>query len=93
MYKCGVCHRDVGHITKHHTTPQVKGGKNGEVILCCNDCHTHIHSLFTESELMYLQHKEVIESDGMQKFIKWIRKNPGNVKVKMSNRVKRKKRR
>jgi hypothetical protein len=40
---CFVCHEqpDVEH--EHHVTPQAAGGKHGQTVILCSNCHNAIH--------------------------------------------------
>ena len=63
-------------MNEHHSVPKSMGGS--EKIFMHKVCHQKIHSLFTERELAKQYHdfdvlREVPE---MQKFIKWVRKQP-----------------
>lgn len=86
---CGICQRETDKLHRHHIVPKAKGGTHGEVVKCCGNCNKQVHLLFNEKELSCMSLNELIETESMQKYIKWIKKRPGNFKGKMSNRIKR----
>lgn len=73
---CPICDRDMVEgrsVDLHHLIP--KTFKGSETILIHRICHTKIHSLFTEREL--LNHYHTVERlrshSEMEKFIQWLK--------------------
>ncbi len=87
MDTCAICEREV-ETTRHHLTP--KNRKESAVVEICEPCHRQIHAVFTNHELRhrYNSVEALKESDGMQKFVAWIRKTgKKHVRVDESERV------
>ena len=86
--QCGNCQRDESSvdITRHHLRPVVRGGKNGETMLLCVDCHGHLHSQYTENHLRdFLSKPElVVADDAMIKFARFASKQRGQVRKRDS---------
>ncbi len=97
MITCPLCSRSVpkAHESVHHLIPKTFKGK--EVVVLHKLCHSKIHSVFTEREL--LQHyntvPRLLENEEIQKFVKWVsKKDPGFYsKTKDLTERKRKRRR
>ena len=85
--KCNLCYRETNKLHKHHIIPKVKGGK--DVILCCLNCSQQVHMLFNENELASMSISDLKNTSQMRKYLKWVKKRPGNYSVKMSNRIKK----
>ena len=75
---CPICNREDVITTKHHLIPIHKKGKDGPTVDLCTDCHDQIHALWDNNELRdHFNTLDLLkESDKMQKFIKFIRKQP-----------------
>lgn len=76
---CPLCQREIAQPANlHHLHPQSQGGKGTPTVLLHVICHNKIHSLFTEKELA--RHYNTIEKlrahEEIQKFIKFVRKQP-----------------
>ena len=75
---CEICGRELGTklISEHHLIPKTHGGK--QKILLHNICHQKIHSVYTEKQLQKYFHtpSRILESEEIQKFVKWIQKKP-----------------
>ncbi len=86
---CELCERDVEKLTIHHLIPRQKKGHHGPKINICSACHRQIHTLFDNTRLAQeLNSKEkLINEAQMQKFIKWVRKQDLNRKVKVHRKV------
>lgn len=74
---CAICDRpliDGPTINEHHLVP--KAYKGTETILIHVVCHTKIHSIFTEKELLDHYHTpaRLRAHEEMAKFIKWVSK-------------------
>lgn len=82
---CELCERDVEERTVHHLTPKHHGGAHKETALLCRACHRQIHALFTNKELA--DHYDTLEKlkneEQMYRFLKWIRKQSPDKKVKV----------
>ena len=89
----------VCECTKHHLVPKVRAKNKykeikedpSNIIWICRSCHDQIHALFSENELrdLYNTKDKLLESEEMQKFIKWKKKHPDfNGHSKMSNKRK-----
>lgn len=87
--------------TKHHLIPQSRIRNKykdikedpSNLIWICRSCHDHIHSTFDNTQLrdIYNTKEKLLESEEMQKFIKWKIKHPDfKGHSKMSNERKRK---
>lgn len=98
--KCELCGLEA-KLTVHHLIPKVKCHHNlkdkeddpENHLLICRPCHDSIHANFTENELrdFYSTKEKLLESEEIQKFIKWRRKHPNvNGSSKMSNKQKNK---
>lgn len=85
---CEACNRDVPNLQKHHVVPKVKGGRKGEILMCCDTCAKQVHMLFKESELAKMTVAELLNTEPMIKYIAWIKKRNGNFRHKMSGRIK-----
>jgi len=76
--KCPICKRELGqeNIDEHHLVPKCKKGK--DTVPLHKICHRKIHATFTEKELQ--QHfntvERLLESEEIQRFVKWVSKKP-----------------
>lgn len=79
MEKCRLCKREVEQLTKHHLTPQSRGGKNGKTTMFCLACKDMVHVLFTNKELEreYDSVEKLLATDRIKKYVKWVRKQKG----------------
>lgn len=75
---CPLCQREIPKVglSRHHWIPQRHKGKVWSYLH--EVCHRKIHSLFNENELRdyYNTPEHLLESDEMQKFVKWVSKRP-----------------
>ena len=71
-----------GHVNEHHLVPKTFKGK--ETIPVHIVCHTKIHSVFTERELLNHYHtvERIREHPEMEKFINWISKKEPDYRVR-----------
>lgn len=85
---CELCERDTEKLTVHHLIPRQKKGHHGPKINICSACHRQIHTLFDNTRLAQeLNSKEkLINEAQMQKFIKWVKKQDPNKKVKVNRK-------
>jgi len=94
---CELCQRENVVTTKHHLTPREEGGHHLPTAQLCIPCHKQIHALYTNQELalIYNSIDTLKQSERVQRFIKWIQKQPATslVKIKRSNEKTQKKKR
>lgn len=77
MPDCPLCGRELDSTAdKHHLIPKSKKGK--ETVRLHKICHRTIHSLYDEKllEKHYNTIEKLLESDDIQRFVKWIKKKP-----------------
>lgn len=48
---CPLCERPNLRPSDHHLVPKSRGGRGGDKVLICRDCHSAIHALFSNKEL------------------------------------------
>ena len=88
---CSLCGRRVPRamITLHHLTPRERGGKPDDRVPMCRPCHKQVHALFANKvlERAYSDLQTLRRAPELQKFVKWIRKQPPttNITTRMSN--------
>ncbi|MBE5961884.1 MAG: HNH endonuclease [Lachnospiraceae bacterium] len=82
--KCELCHRQNIGLTKHHLLPREEGGKEEHIAYICEDCHKHIHALYTNRELAIRLStiQDLQADDKICKYLKFIRKQPSSKKVR-----------
>jgi hypothetical protein len=90
---CKFCRRRVNELYIHHVVPKVKGGLKGDTVECCRTCSQQIHMLFTEAELKRLTLEQLNSKLEWTAYLHWIAGRNGEFSVKMSSRVKHKRRR
>jgi hypothetical protein len=77
---CALCARpfDPKRLTKHHCVPRQKGGDQDDVALICSQCHGMVHATFTNATLaaLYPTIDKLREAPELEKFLKWVRKQP-----------------
>jgi hypothetical protein len=72
---CPLCERELGASTDyHHLIPATFKGK--ETIALHRICHTKLHSIYTEREMLRYYHtvERLKENEEIKKFIKWVKK-------------------
>ena len=87
---CPLCGRPLAEPTsRHHLLPPSKGGKGTPTLLMHKICHSKIHAVLSERELMSFYNTiELIQGhEEIAKFIKWVsKKDPefydGSAKMK-----------
>lgn len=74
-------------MTVHHLIPKDEGGKNEDTVFLCGPCHSQIHATFTNKELAAGFHtlEEIRNDERMRKFVRWIRKQKPERKVRIKN--------
>jgi 5-methylcytosine-specific restriction enzyme A len=77
---CELCCRDEVVTTIHHLTPKEYGGTFLPTANLCIPCHKQIHALFTNEELAASLNtiKDLQQNGQMNKYLKWIRKQPAS---------------
>ena len=89
--ECILCEREVEKTYKHHVIPKLKGGT--DTIDVCWTCSQQVHMIFSENELRDMSLEELTERPEMIKYLKWVKKKPREFSVKMSKRLRKKRRR
>lgn len=80
---CELCERDA-KLTEHHLIPRARKKqekeKFGPTAQLCHDCHRMIHATYDEKRLgRELNNIPALQAaDELQKYLKWIRKQPGD---------------
>ena len=86
--KCSICTRDTPDIymEQHHLIPKAKKGK--QTISVCMDCGNQLHQLFSLNELRdtYNTVESLLSHEGLQKWVKWIRKKDFGICMKKKKR-------
>ena len=87
---CPLCGRPLAEpMNRHHLVPLSKGGKGTPTVIMHKICHSKVHTVLSERELM--MHYNTVEAlqghEEIAKFIKWVRKKPpefydGSAKMK-----------
>ncbi|MEM0996525.1 MAG: HNH endonuclease [Bacteroidota bacterium] len=90
---CPICGRDLiagKSVNEHHLIPKTFKGR--ETVTLHIICHTKIHSVFTERELLTHYHtpERIRKHPEMAKFIKWVSKKEPDFRDR--NRATREKR-
>jgi hypothetical protein len=77
---CGLCGRSFARsgLTRHHCLPREKGGTADDVELLCSQCHSMVHSTFTNRTLagIYPTLAELRKAQELKKYIRWVRRQP-----------------
>ena len=83
---CPLCGRPNESPSDHHLVPKSRGGKVTETI--CRDCHTAIHSVFTNKELEreYSTIDALMAHEEFAKMIAHIAKQRGKVRTRKQKR-------
>lgn len=92
--QCALCEREGVILTKHHLLPREEGGKEAHIAMVCQDCHKHIHALYTNKELAIRLDSitKLKEDEQISKYLKFIRKQPPSKQVRIKKSAARKKR-
>jgi hypothetical protein len=74
---CPLCGRDLiegPSVNEHHLLPKTFKGK--ETVLIHKICHSKIHSVFTERELLNFYHTidRLLAHEEIAKFVNWVQK-------------------
>ncbi len=91
---CELCGRRGLLLTIHHLIPKDEGGKKKQTIRICRACHSQIHATFTNKELAgMLNNLDAIRSDErINRFLKWVRKQSVDRKIRVRRERARKER-
>lgn len=93
MIPCGLCGRAFARegLTKHHCLPKSKGGTNEDVELICGQCHSMIHCTYENTTLAarYPTLDELRQAAELQKYIRWVRKQPATRRTRNARRKKK----
>lgn len=88
---CELCGRDT-RTTEHHLVPRARRRKErerfGDVAQICRDCHTVIHATWDNKSLArdYASIDRLRAAPELQRYLKWIRKQPGSVRFRHRSR-------
>jgi hypothetical protein len=90
---CGLCGRgfEKAKLTKHHCLPKSRGGTTEDVELLCSQCHSMVHCTYENKTLAatYPDLTELRQAPELQKYIRWVRKQPATRRTR--NKPRRKK--
>ena len=88
MTSCALCGRHAFRMSRHHLVPRsrLKRHKRVErkeinkdnILDLCRPCHSHIHTVFSETELnkKYFTLEAIREHLDIIKFVNWIKTKP-----------------
>ncbi|WP_435979372.1 HNH endonuclease [Psychrobacter sp. DM4] len=94
---CQLCSRDELVLTRHHLIPRSRHNKSRtqryfsreemktDIAMLCRPCHSQIHSIFDNHELANYYHtiERLQAHSEVQKFIKWVKKRPPDLKIRV----------
>ena len=87
---CGLCGRPFPRpgLTKHHCLPKSKGGDEDDVELLCSQCHSMVHCTYENAtlETLYPKLADLRKAPELQKFIRWVRKQPASRRTRNRSR-------
>lgn len=87
---CGLCGRGFERrgLTKHHCLPKSKGGTPDDVELLCGQCHSMVHCTYENAtlEALYPTLADLRKAPELQKFIRWVRKQPASRRTRNRSR-------
>lgn len=74
---CGLCQRQVRHVSRHHLVPREEGGRHGPTVDLCQPCHSTVHLLLSNRELArrYATVEALQQAEELQKYLHWIRRS------------------
>lgn len=90
---CALCGRE-GELVQHHLIPIIAGKRKGikpqdlPTLQLCAACQGYLHSTFSINELatQYNTLEALQENEQVQKFVKWVKKQPMSKAVKAKGR-------
>lgn len=91
---CALCGREVPELVQHHLIPIIAGKRRGlkpqelPTVGLCPACQQYLHSTFSINELatQYNTLEALQENEQVQRFVKWVRKQPATKGVKAKGR-------
>src|SRR4051794_9935462 len=87
---CGLCGRGFPRrqLTRHHCLPRSRGGTSEDVELLCSQCHSMVHCTYTNGTLagQYATLDELRQAPHLQKYIRWVRKQPATRRLRNAKR-------
>lgn len=90
---CGLCGRafERGALTKHHCLPRSKGGTADDVELLCPQCHSMVHTTYTNRTLAgaYPSLAELRRAPELAPYLRWVRKQPASRRSRNAPRRRR----
>jgi hypothetical protein len=90
---CSLCERPFlrGQLTKHHCLPRARGGTVEDVELLCRQCHGMVHATYTNRTLaaMYPTLAKLREAPELERFLRWVRKQPPSRRTRNEPRRRR----
>jgi hypothetical protein len=93
MMPCGLCGRAFERtgLTKHHCLPRSRGGTIEDVELLCGQCHSMVHTTFTNRTLesLYPTLTELRKAPELAKYIRCVRKQPTTRRTRNEKRRQR----
>lgn len=75
--RCGLCEREVQHISRHHLVPREEGGRYGDTVNLCQPCHSSVHRFLSNRELAcrYATVAALREAPELRDYLGWVRKS------------------
>src|SRR5262245_54672778 len=90
---CGLCGRafERGALTRHHCLPRERGRTCEDVELLCGQCHGMVHATYTNRtlETLYPTLAELRRAPELEKYIRWVRKQPSTRRTRNAARRRR----
>lgn len=90
---CALCGRSFGlhQLTRHHCLPREMGGTRGDIELLCPQCHSMVHTTYTNATLsaLYPTIGQLRRAPELAPFLRWVRKQPPSQRSR--NRPRRRK--
>lgn len=87
---CGLCGRAFARtsLTRHHLLPRSRGGTGDDIALLCPQCHSMVHCTYTNGTLAgeYASLAELRQAPELQKYIRWVRKQPATRRLRNRSR-------
>jgi hypothetical protein len=87
--RCELCGRATENLTVHHLVPRSQVARKNRHDLptakICAACHRQLHALFSNCDLKtrYSSIQELRAAPEMQAFLRWVRKQDPNKRVKI----------
>lgn len=87
---CGLCERpfERDRLTRHHCLPRQKGGDSDDIALLCSQCHSMVHTTYTNATLaaLYPTIDKLRAAPELTPYLKWVRKQPSSRRTKNAPR-------